>query len=94
MLFWNNVLKCDYFTDRLKYFQSHIPVITRKIECEDNFFKYVSPQKFFLHKNFCAVTMIDPYVQKGMIYLACATFKIYMNKTSRETLKIFEKSTL
>lgn len=43
-----------------------------------------SPQKFFLPKNFCAMT--DPYVQKSELYLAYITFKIYTNKMSRETL--------
>lgn len=43
-------------------------------------------KNFFLHKNFDAVTMKDPYVQKSVIYLANAAFKININKTSRERL--------
>lgn len=49
-------------------------------------FKYLSPQNFFLRKNFCSVTMIDPYVLKSFIYMTYDSFNIYINKLSRETL--------
>lgn len=57
------------------------------------FLKFLSPQCFFLHKHFCSI-MIGPYMLKSLIYLADASFNIYINKLSRETLNnIWKKQT-
>lgn len=73
MLLGNDLLKYDYLTNRLRYI-SELGSSNSQENIENNFFKCVSLHKCFLHKNFCFVTKIEPYVLNTLVELAYPTF--------------------